>query len=287
MNVSEAKKIPIENYLQQIGVDPARREPNKGWLWYCSPLRGEKVPSMKVDQRLNLWYDYGSGTGGSILDLVMAINDTDVSGAVEILAGENISRRIDISSFHRNELNDEPAIEINNVRTLQNQVLIEYLKSRGIQYRHCENYVKEAYYSVRGKNYFAVAFRNDKGGFELRNKLWKGSTSPKTVTTIKGNLTANIFEGFIDFLSALAYYNVREAATTNIILNGIGNLSHVINTLGKYRAINLFLDNDTAGKKTAATIADKYSNIVTDYSQIIYPEHKDFNLFLTEKSTMS
>ncbi|WP_297097543.1 CHC2 zinc finger domain-containing protein, partial [uncultured Draconibacterium sp.] len=93
MNISEAKQIPIESYLSRIGINPDRRDNHKHWLWYCSPIRGEKVPSFKVDQRLNLWYDHGAGTGGSILDLVIAMNDTDITGAVKILSGENISRR--------------------------------------------------------------------------------------------------------------------------------------------------------------------------------------------------
>lgn len=283
MNISEAKQIPIENYLKQVGISPDRRDVNKHWLWYCSPIRAEKTPSFKVDQRLNLWYDHGSGIGGSILDLVMAINDTDISGALQILRGENISRRIDQSSFHRLESETENSIKIYNVRCLQNQVLIGYLQSRGIMYRNCEKYVKEAYYTVNGKKYFAVAFKNDKGGFELRNQLWKGSSSPKSITTIHGNKTVNLFEGFIDFLSALAYYNVREAATTNIILNSVANIKHAIDSLGEYQFINLFLDNDEAGRSTGDIVTQSYPKKVTDYSKIIYPNHKDFNEYLIEK----
>lgn len=283
MNISEAKQIPIESYLKQVGIDPDRRDINKHWLWYCSPIRGEKTPSFKVDQRLNLWYDHGAGTGGSILDLVIQMNNTDIAGAVRILSGENIPGRMVQSSFHRVESHTEPVIKINNVRTLQNQVLIYYLQSRGIMYRHCEKYVKEAYYSVNGKSYFAIAFRNDKGGFELRNQIWKGSSSPKAITTIKGNRTVNLFEGFIDFLSALAYYNVREAATTNIVLNSVANLKHVIDLLDDYRHINLFMDNDEAGKNAAEFVISRYPGNITDYSQIIYPDHKDFNEFLISK----
>jgi len=281
MNISEAKQIPIESYLSRIGINPDRRDNHKHWLWYCSPIRGEKVPSFKVDQRLNLWYDHGAGTGGSILDLVIAMNDTDITGAVKILSGENISRRIDPSSFHRSESNSHSILKINNVRRLQNLVLIEYLKSRGIMYRHCERYVKEAYYTVNGKNYFAVAFQNDKGGFELRNKLWKGSSSPKAITTIKGNQTVNLWEGFMDFLSGMAHYNVREAATTNIILNSVANLKHVIFTLDEYKAINTFFDNDEAGRNASNEVLKRYPKNTTDYSKIIYPNHKDFNQFLT------
>jgi hypothetical protein len=36
--------------------------------WYLSPLREEKTPSFKVDRRINVWYDHGTGKGGDLID---------------------------------------------------------------------------------------------------------------------------------------------------------------------------------------------------------------------------
>ena len=32
--------------------------------WYLSPLRNERTPSFKVNDRINEWYDFGEATGG-------------------------------------------------------------------------------------------------------------------------------------------------------------------------------------------------------------------------------
>ncbi len=48
--------------------------------------------------------------------------------------------------------------------------------------------------------------------------------------------------------------------------------------------LNLFLDNDTAGRTATQRIISSYDK-VTDWSKIIYPDHKDFNEFLMSKKS--
>lgn len=49
---------------------------------------------------------------------------------------------------------------------------------------------------------FRYRFQNLSGGYELRNRLFKGSLSPKDISLINnGSDTCNLFEGFIDYLS--------------------------------------------------------------------------------------
>lgn len=37
----------------------------------AAPLRQDNTPSFKVDYGVNLWCDFGTGEGGSLIDLVM------------------------------------------------------------------------------------------------------------------------------------------------------------------------------------------------------------------------
>ena len=39
------------------------------------------------------------------------------------------------------------------------------------------------------KPHIALGFKNDSGGYELRNEFFKGSNSPKDVTTFKNKVT--------------------------------------------------------------------------------------------------
>jgi len=63
------------------------------------------------------------------------------------------------------------------------------------------------YYTYNGKSYFALAFANESGGYELRNRYYKGCYGHKDISLIPGRNTASksvaVFEGFMDFLSAL------------------------------------------------------------------------------------
>ena len=97
-------------------------------------------------------------------------------------------------------------IEIRRIQPLQNPALIRYLQERGISPGTASPYVQEMYYRIGGKPYFALAFKNDSGGYELRNPRFKGSTS-KDITHIRQQGeprdTCFVFEGFLDFLSFL------------------------------------------------------------------------------------
>src|SRR5689334_12403276 len=87
LTFSDAKKIPITGYLSSIGIEPARIRGND--YWYCSPLRQEREPSFKVNDKLNLWYDHGTGEGGTIIDLGARINSCSVSEFVQKLSDSN------------------------------------------------------------------------------------------------------------------------------------------------------------------------------------------------------
>lgn len=276
MNCTEAKEISIISYLESIGYRSKRS--SNGISWFCSPFRNESEPSLKVELKNNIWYDHGAGMGGTILDLVMKLNNATVKEALSILEKPKLSKHE--FSFFQQQNSQLAGIEIKHVQQLQNRALLQYLESRKITPVKATNYLKESYYQVNGKQYFALAFENDLGGFELRNKYFKGSSSPKAITTIPGTRNAvNISEGFFDFLSALEYYQTTKPAGTCIILNSVSNLETIIDNLKHYQTINLYLDNDRAGELAAETIKHTHPK-VKDYSKIIYPDYNDFNDFI-------
>lgn len=284
MNCKEANEIRIVQFLFDRGVNLERS--SGGDFWYCSPLRHEEKASFKVNSNKNVWFDYGTGTGGKLIDLVCAINRVDVPGALLILSGVSPSSesiKFDLS-FDRQNC-PIAGIKINHIQPLQTAALIQYLEQRKIPFTLAGPHLKEAYYTAKNKKYFAIAFKNDLGGYELRNKYYKGGNSPKGITTIKGSTetnTVNIFEGFMDYLSALVYNNAYRPKCDTIILNSISHLGKVYNLLAEYKHINLYLDNDKAGKDTAKRIQDKRPEAV-NRSEKIYPGYKDFNEYLILK----
>jgi len=282
MNCRQANEMNIAGFLMSKGINPDRQAGNS--FWYCSPLRKEKTPSFKVDRVKNVWYDYPGLTGGRLVDLVCKMYNVDIPGALLILSGAKPS--IQNQSFSFDQLKDnehETRAEIKHIQPLQNQALIQYLNSRKINPKLAFKYCTEAYYKTTAsdKQYFSIAFENDSTGYELRNKYFKGSTSPKDITTIPGKnpLAVNVFEGFMDFLSALTYYKADCSTCVTIVLNGVGFIERFINLIPNYKKINLYLDNDRAGNEAAKRIQEVRPEAV-NRSQIIYPSYKDFNEFL-------
>lgn len=73
--IQAIKHLSIRAYLAEQGLHPTKDNPRYGL--YLSPLREEHTPSFKVDYVRNLWYDFGLGEGGSIIDLVMRLERCD------------------------------------------------------------------------------------------------------------------------------------------------------------------------------------------------------------------
>ena len=144
-----------------------------------------------------------------------------------------------------------PSFENIKIVPLGNPALLAYLKERGIPAHIAKANCKEAHYTLNGRPYFAVAFPNISSGVELRNRYFKGCISPKDISIRRirdgPSTECAVFEGFIDYLSALA---LGIIGTDVIILNSVSNVHKAIPHLRDYNAIHCYLDNDVAGKKS-------------------------------------
>lgn len=270
MDIKEAKSISILTYFQTIGQYPLKHKSDE-FLFNC-PFREDKNASLWVNDKKSCWKDFGSGKGGNILDLVMLINNCDVSTALKYLEK---TPKVRFSSFRQSE-DFKNIIEIKHQQPLQNNALIQYLHERKVNVDIAKVYVSEIYYTIKKKRYFALAFKNDKDGYELRNKYFKGSTSPKYLTTVKGSIEqTNIFEGFMDFLSCLTFYKTERLRNQTIILNSLSFINEILKIPNQ---VNSFLDNDNAGKEAFYHLSQKLN--IKDISGKMYPQHKDFNDFI-------
>ncbi len=281
MNSTEAKQIPLTDFLK---VDVTGKEE----IWITSPFNPEeKTASFKINTSKNVWYDFARGEGGNILDLVMALNNCDFKEALKRLSNNHtfsFSQAKKIPSSNHTESNDKKNYqqEINKIQSLENPALVSYLESRKINIDIAKIYLKEIYYTQKDKKYFALAFENDSLGFETRNPYFKGCIGSKNITTIKGREKGklSIFEGFIDFLSALTHFETNFFKSDVIILNSVSNKKKLEELLYSdlYNKVYLFLDNDKAGNETKSYLYNINNNCI-DCSNL-YKDYKDFNCFL-------
>lgn len=277
MQNENIKRLSIKDYLTNQGISPIKE--HVGYGMYKSPFRDEKTPSFKVDYQKNLWHDFGSGEGGSIIDLVMKMQQCSFLVATQILQKENHSFFFQRENSFKEKVAN--SLLIKEVKPLENPKLLAFLQSRKINLETAKAYCEEIHYQIGGRNYFALGFPNDADGYELRNPQFKGCLPPKEITTFYHQTqTVHLFEGFMDYLSLLTL-QTRQAEVSAVILNSTANLEKAIPFLSKHEKINAFLDNDEAGKQALEKL-QKLNLPVVDISKR-YAEFKDVNDYLCRK----
>lgn len=279
MDAKAINKFPIREYLAARGIRPAKDRGDYGL--YHSPLREDRTPSMKVDYDKNLWIDYGVGEGGTLIDLVMRMERCDAGEAMR-----RLERHIDgmsVSSFiGKNPAPQRPSsIIVERVQPLENPALLDYLMERGIGLDTAHVHCSEVHYRVADKFYFAVGFRNDAGGWELRNRYFKGCTSKAPTTRHSDYLTCLVFEGFMDYLSFLTLKRNPNPPHNIVVLNSVTNLAKAVPFIASHKWVYTYLDNDEAGRKATAELKVACRNI-SDQS-VHYRQYNDLNDYLRSR----
>lgn len=273
----QAKQVKIVDYLAGLGIEPNRVK-GKSYL-YFAPFREDRSPSMLVDYQENVFTDLGgNGDKGDIITLVQLMYKIDFKDAISLLTKTGYPS----FSFIQPKLPTGNSIELLKVKRLENKALLEYLETRKIPLGIAKEYLREAYFTIRGKArsrnnpYFALHFRNDAGGAELRSKYFKGCIAIKSYSFIKGELSTqiNVFEGFMDFLASLAMKSSHRPTYDTLVLNSISLLSKAFPLLNNYPQINCFLDNDEGGNSATQGIHLGTKSQVVDYRSK-YKDYKD------------
>ncbi len=293
MTISEAKRIRIIDYLQQLGHKPQYIK--HGEYWYLSPLRQEKTPSFSVNDRLNVWYDFGEAAGGDLVELGKYLYQTE--NISQILSHIEVhARNPAVSRVFTTETGAPPVERLMKkvmVAPLRHNALLSYLRTRHIDTEVGQMFCCEVHYELRRRHYFGIAFGNMSGGYEVRNPYYKGCIERKDITLIRHQANQRqrhvcVFEGFMDFLSYLTMMRRENNEiciaypADHIVMNSISNLGKTLMQLGEYKHIHCYLDNDLAGQKTVETIASLYEGRVTDESSR-YSEYKDLNDCIRDK----
>lgn len=278
MNIDDIRQVSLVDFLHHLGYAPTGRD-SKG-LWFYAPYRNERKPSFHVNPRKGLWYDFGTGEGGDIFTLA-----GELSGKSEFVEQARYiaeTMNMPVAEPYKPQcFAEEPTFENVTVSRLDSPALLRYLAERGIPDDIARRYCVQVDYTLHGKRYYAVGFENNALGFELRNAFFKGSYPPKSITHIAcGKPRCNVFEGFIDFLSA-ERLGLNEG-NDSVVLNSVANIGKSIPILAGYPLILCYLDNDDAGRNALARLQSEFGNKVMDKSAL-YPNHKDLNDFLCQR----
>jgi len=252
LNAKELKEqASIVELLSRLGYEPVKKFGKEHM--YRSMLRdGDNDPSFSVDDKIGAWFDHGTGKGGNVIDLGLALwPDLDFNQVLE---------KIQVASNMTSPVRREPrprlpvrarSYVIEKTKAIgTHPAITAYLQSRGI-FDVARKKMSEIYYHIRNekgdkKQFFAAGWQNDAGSWEVRNRYFKGCLGQKAISVIPGDpRSAAVFEGYINYLSWLKEH--PAATQTVIVLNTLSLLQTGIKAAIQFPSIDLFLDRDTAG----------------------------------------
>lgn len=278
---------PIVGVLSALGK---RTDRPAGHGFFFSPFREERHPSFQINESANVWTDWGTGDRGGVLDLVCRLKGCSRPDAMDFLASLSPASVIDgYVSCTGHEVAAKGSITIDGIYPLEDRVLLQYMKSRGIPKALSARFCNEVRFSCRGRNgYYSVGFRNNRGGYVLRNGmegfLSKISSAPSGITTFDSLLVRNpepssqdvyVLEGFMDFLSLLVM--CPDPAADICVLNSGANIGSARAYLSSHERLHLMLDNDPAGDGYTARIREMFPALRMFDCRCRYGEYNDLN----------
>ncbi|MFN8343976.1 MAG: toprim domain-containing protein [Spirosomataceae bacterium] len=292
MNIDDAKAIPMTEILSRLDIHPKRISGTKAL--YSSPLRHEQTPSFWVYLDSNSWYDYGEAIGGDLVNFVceylrVCRQDHNVADALRWINNMGVGPyRIAAFPDERKEYAHDPALILKSQKPVQHLGLISYLNKRGIALEAARRSLREMHVlnKTTGKRFFALGFANEEGGFELRNPFFKGCLRPKAISFIRGTdpdkKSIHLFEGCMDYLSAVSQTKAQALSGDAIVLNSVACLKQALPYIHNYgyRLAYTWMDNDRAGEQATALLSEFFKTqegLMHQPMNALYAPYKDVN----------
>lgn len=318
MNSEQAKKLSLPDLLAKLGHTPTQIKKEGRELWYRSPFREERTPSLQVSMGRTgiwIWNDHGD-THGTVIDFVMRYrNFHQVKDALEFL--EDIYQpnlfsapipqppksaatpAPDLFSFYQQEgreaaknFSENRELEFIDARPLKHFVALKYLtEERFIPAELAQQYLALVRYrnSKTSKEYFGIGMKNQSGGFEVRSassqQNFKSALLARDITIIPGAVagrgTVHLFEGMMDFLSFLVLNGVESSPDDCVIMHSLTSFDRAVAYIRSqdYQAIKTYLDNDKAGQQGTERFKAEFGAMLLPQGEAFAPHH-DLNAML-------
>ena len=137
--------IGIREYLLRRGLQPHRETATHGM--FLSPLRKERTPSFSVRYDKGLWYDFGLGEGGTLLQLVMRLEGCGMAEAIQHLR-KGSADEVPFQPLPTALTREDSPLRILGVGEIRHPALIGYLRERGIDLAVAGALCREVHYAV-------------------------------------------------------------------------------------------------------------------------------------------
>jgi hypothetical protein len=292
LSCAEVNRIDIVEYLSKLGHKPQKKR-NQDY-WYLSPLRDEKTASFKVSRSKNIWYDHAIGKGGRLVDFGVLYHKCSIKEFLDRLQNDKgliVSfhpQHFSVAGEKKKIAHPDGKIQVISSGAITDESLKKYLTERKIPIFIASQFCEQVCFKLYNKKHLAIGFKNNNGGYELRNYYFKGSSTPKEprlISSTNAN-SLSVFEGFFSFLSfkTLLQSQVKttsllpERQTDFLILNSLSFFEKSRERMENYTSVQLYLDKDLMGEKCTKE-ALKWSVKYCDKSKL-YRDFKDLNEYL-------
>lgn len=279
------EQVCLSGLLARLGYEPVK--PGRRELLYHSMLRADnridRTPSFSVNDELGVWYDHGTGKGGNLIDFGLAYWPGFSFSAVLAKLWETAQGAVMIAPAPRplrqRRAQKLPHYQVEKVCPIGATATVsQYLDYRGVgsiaagQLQEVHYFVCDEKHQV--KHFFAAGHRNESGGWEVRNKYFKGCLGHKGLTHYADDpRKLVVFEGYFDFLSWK--YEYPDAKDSILVLNTLALLEAATKVALRYPDITLYFDHDRPGRQATRSFI-KTLPYAADGSAI-FEGHHDYN----------
>jgi hypothetical protein len=281
MDIKTAKAIPIDEFLQRLGHEPAKSM--SGCQWYRSPTRNEKTPSFKLTPDATAWYDHGTGEGGNILDLAYRILSNlpltaklekeplnqalafikSVMGSTSYVALPRQSPQPATPEPHAFTLLEHTPFAVYTRGSSLTQAAL-YLGARGVNAERVAPYLEDITFAGKdGKKRYGFGIPNISGGYEIRRHGdWeKRSVGTKDVTIFNAqreDAPWHTFYSLIDFCTFITVDQPPVGAYHFLIINSDSLVDKAIGYLADRPAGFMihYPHGDASGQRAYHKVAD-------------------------------
>jgi DNA primase len=159
LSCAQAKQIDLVDYLASLGHNP--HKVNRDDYWYLSPFRDEKTPSFKVNRKLNVWFDFGEGKGGDLINFGTRYLKCTVNELLEKLRGSHPAQTFSFqppSQAGEKKDTSTGKILILDDRRLAATPLLQYLQKRCIPVEIAEQFCREVDFLLYEKKIHCYRF---------------------------------------------------------------------------------------------------------------------------------
>jgi hypothetical protein len=254
------ERVSITALLARLGHQPAHKSGTESV--YRSVLSQDgKKRSLCVNDTLGVWYDKGTGKGGNVIDFGLALwpgMDTqkvcgklsEVMQQVAPAASANVKQ----SGKRRRKTLKLPYFQIDKICELgQTPAIQQFLERRGI-WEEAQGILREVHYHKVDNHqdpvsYAAAGHCNESGGWQVRNKYFKGCLGTKGLTMLlRDNRRLVIFKDIFDYLSWK--HDHPGSTDTALMVNKYTLLPAAIKVAMRYPTLTVYFDHSPEGHQS-------------------------------------